>query len=207
MIAVLYGMYGVAGLDGAFDVTRILWIPASVMGTLLLSPILLALEGEISSKERQGRVQREVTTAPSKQSQTPLHWTFPNLGRSNWFAPLFTGTILVFLVASLYAILLRGSGWLLFGDGSSRKNQEDVFSSIFGSSTGAGRGVGGMAQRTVLSNQALRTSARLAATGNWLLDHGERADTLPPLARLCLVYIQFPPTCGPAKDQACHRRL
>merc|ERR1712110_1222457 len=45
-IIILYGRYGVAGMDDNYDVTHVLGLPASIVGTVALSPLLLALEGE-----------------------------------------------------------------------------------------------------------------------------------------------------------------
>lgn len=163
-VAVLYGRYGVAGLDGSFEVTKLLGVPISVIGTFLVAPILLILEGEGGS-ERRGRVQR-LNAAPPKLSQSPLQLALPQLNRSNRFAPLYSGTILVLLAASLHAILLRGCGWFFLGGNRAPKNQEEVFTMLFGSS-GVGAEVSALAKHTILHSQALRTSARLAATGIW----------------------------------------
>jgi hypothetical protein len=163
-VAVLYGRYGVAGLDFSFEVTKILGVPISVMGTVFVSPILLVLEGEGGS-ERRGRVQR-LNAAPPKPSQSPLQLTLPQLNRSNRLAPLYSGTVLVLLCASLHAILLRGSGWFFIGGSHIPKSQADVFSMLYGSS-GVGAEVSALARHTILHSQALKTSARLAASGLW----------------------------------------
>lgn len=170
-IAVLYGRYGVAGLDVDFDVTTFFGIPASIFGTFLVSPILLVLEGDKS--EGRGRIKRISATTPKPTGGSIFRLNLPNLKRSNEFYPVLMGTTLVFLGASAYAILIRGSGlFSLFGASSIARSHSDLFTSVFGS-TGSSEGeddLAVLAKKTILHSQALTTSAKLAGSGFWTSD-------------------------------------
>jgi hypothetical protein len=158
-IIVLYGRYGVAGLDQAFDVTTIMGMPASVFGTFLIAPILLALEGEASG-DRRSRVSR-ISATNAKQPKKTMGVTLTKLSASNRFAPVVAGTFLVFFTATIYTILLRGS--FLF-PGSAAKSHVDVFSNVFGKKTDF---LATMAEKSVSHSEALVMSARLAGSGLW----------------------------------------
>jgi hypothetical protein len=170
-IAVLYGRYGVAGLDVDFDVTTFFGVPASIFGTFLVSPILLGLEGEKSSEAR--RIKRVSAAAPKSIGGSIFRLNLPTLKRSNQFYPLLMGTILVFLGASAYAILIRGSGFFAFLGGTSiARSHSELFSNVFGS-TGSSEGeddLAALAKKTILHSQALMASAKLAGSGFWTSD-------------------------------------
>ena len=147
------------------------WLPqASVLGTILCSPILLLLEGEGSAGS--GRKKYQVSSTKSKQKGLILS----SLKRSNWFAPLLVGTISVFLASSFYAIFLRGCGLskfsFLFGSGDSVSSQEDVFSLVYGSArrtTGVGAldDVAKMAKKSVVHTRTMVAAAKLSGSGIW----------------------------------------
>jgi hypothetical protein len=161
-IIVLYGRFGVAGLDYAFDVTTIMGIPVSVFGTFLISPMLLALEGEVSN-DRRSRVSR-ISTTNAKPPKKTMGLTLKNLSASNRLVPLIVGSLLVFFTATLYAIFLRGS--FLFGS-TVAKSHVDVFSNVFGKKDA----LAAMAEKAISQSQALVVSARLAGSGLWTSDN------------------------------------
>jgi hypothetical protein len=143
---------------------------ASVLGTILCSPILFLLEGEGSAGS--GRKKYQVTSTKSKQKGLILS----SLTRSNWFAPLLVGTIAVFLASSCYAIFLRGCGLskfsLLFGTGDLITSQDDVFSLVYGSArrtTGvkAIDDVATMAKKSVVHTRTMVAAAKLSGSGIW----------------------------------------
>jgi hypothetical protein len=180
---VLYGQYGVAGLDDAFDVTTVMGISASVFGTFLVAPILLALEGEVSN-DRRGRVQR-VSGTNAKPPKQSMGFTLTNLGPSNRLVPLVMGVVMVFLLATVYTILLRGS--FLVG-GSAAKSVKDVVAKVaYGNRKGIDLKT--LVEKSISNSQALVTSAGLAGSGIWtsnsilgpLLHLGGLVATLPSL--------------------------
>eukprot|EP00977_Amphora_coffeiformis_P022667 scaffold11185_cov205-Amphora_coffeaeformis.AAC.1 len=164
-VIVLFGRYGVAGMDFNYDVTTVMGLPASVFGTLAIMPILLALEGESSKGNRTTRV-----TSSTKVAKSSLGINVPLLTTANSWVVLVVATASVFVLASFYAICLRGAGLgNLFGFGKVAKSHEDVFSSIFGSSNSEAdeHDLAALAERAISHSQALATSAKLAASGFW----------------------------------------
>lgn len=163
-ISTVYGRYGVAGV-GVVGSTHVAGIPASVVGTLLCSPILLLLEGEPSK----GRRKLYHTSTSSKRKKGLVLQSLP------WIAPLLTGTIGIFLISTLYAIFLRGCGLskfsLIFGAGDVIKNQEDVFSHVYGSVRHTRAGglddVASLAQKSVVHTRTMIAAARLSGSGIW----------------------------------------
>ena len=136
------------------------------MGTILCSPILLLLEGEGSSG---GSRKKQVSSAKTKKKGLVLS----TLTTSNRFAPLFAGTIAVFLVSTCYAIFLRGCGLskfsFLFGT-SDVKSQEDVFSRAYGSHKTGIRAlddVATMAKKSVVHTRTMVSAANLSNSGVW----------------------------------------
>lgn len=107
----LFGRLGVAGLDAELGLTIFMGIPASLFGTLCISPILLALEGE-SSVENRGRISR--VSGGTKKPTRVSGITMKNLNASNRFVPPIVGTMIVFYLVGCYSIFLRGSPWLEF---------------------------------------------------------------------------------------------
>ena len=162
-IFVLYGQYGVAGIDDSFVVTQFAGMPVSIFGTILIAPILLALEGE-EANERRGRIAR-VSGTNAKAPVNTMGLTFNHLNSSNRLVPLFMGTVSVFIAATLYTIFLRGS--LFFGGARVAKSHTDVFHSMFGNQ---GDELSKLAELAVSHSQTLVTSARLAGSGFWTSD-------------------------------------
>lgn len=166
-IIVLYGRYGVAGLDVQYNVTRVLGVPASVFGTVILSAILLALQSESSENPR--RIQKVSSSTKQGNSIFGLH--LPQLDRSNRFYPLVASSTIVFIAASLYTIFLRGSGFFDFSGGKGiAKTHEHVFSVVFGDTTPQNHDLAELASKTIMHSQAIATSARLAGSGFWTAD-------------------------------------
>ncbi|KAL3793666.1 hypothetical protein HJC23_010238 [Cyclotella cryptica] len=169
-ISVVYGRYGVAGV-GVVGTTSVAGVPMSVWGTLFCSPILILLEGEPSDGSKK---YYQVTSKSTKRGLI-----LPSLTRSNWFVPLMTGTVATFLVATFYAIFLRGCGLskfsLLFGTGEVIKNQEDLFAHVYGNrrTTGAGPldDVASLAQKSIVHTQTMIRAARLTSSGIWTSKH------------------------------------
>lgn len=163
---VLYGRYGVAGLDMNYDVTTVFGIPASIFGTIVLSLLLLACEGENSGKEV-NRTKR-VSTQPQRRTTPSVGLVLENLTSSNQWVPLVAGTASVFVLASLYVIVLRGARFLVLLGGSSNvaRSHEDVFSNVFGTNKDD-HDLVTLAEKAISHAKALVTSAKLAGAGFW----------------------------------------
>jgi hypothetical protein len=155
-IIVLYGRYGVSGMDDTFTVSTIFGVPVSVLGTLLMAPILLALEGE-SRSERSSRVSR-ISSGSSKPPARTMGVTLSQLTDSNRFAPPVAATFAVFILAGLYAILLRGS--FLFP--AVATSHRDLFFK-----TKANDALSQMAQRSLTHTSSIKVAARMAGSGFW----------------------------------------
>ena len=165
-IVVLYGRYGVAGLDVNYDVTTILGVPASILGSFVLMPILLALEGEIGTSNRTRRV-----SSSTKSARSFLGINSTKLSTRNVWVVLIVATAAVFCLGTLYAIFLRGAGLgKLFGAGATPNIHEQVFS-VFGSSDANEdadhHDLAALAVKVTSHSKALATSAKLAAGGFW----------------------------------------
>lgn len=158
-VVVLYGRYGVSGMDETFTVTTIVGIPASVLGTFLVAPMLLALEGEMGS-ERRSRVSR-ISAGGSRPPTSTIGLTLPNLTASNRFAPAVAASFSVLFLAGLYAIFLRGS--FLFAS-SVATSHHDLFSKVTGKGSDS---LAQLAQRSVSHSLSLVVSARMAGSGFW----------------------------------------
>jgi len=165
IMTVLYGRYGVAGLDAGYDVTLILGLPASVFGTFLAALVLFALEGESQSRRSARKVRGTADSSRAKRSST-FGLTLTSLTRSNQFAPSLSSIVIVLVVASAYAILLRGCGVF-----EAATSHSDTFSSIFGKGGTSGGGaqddLARMAEKNMIHSRALAVSARLAGSGFW----------------------------------------
>ena len=156
VILVIYGVYGVSGMDDTFSVTTYFGLSASVLGTLVAAPILFALEGE-NGIDRQSRVSR-ISGGGSRVKTSPFALTLPNLTDANRLAVAVAATFGVFVLASFYVIFLRGS--VLFP--SVATSHTDLFLKVKGSST-----LAQLAQQTVSHNLPLKVSARMAGSGFW----------------------------------------
>jgi hypothetical protein len=164
----IYGRFGVAGVDHDLDITAFFGIPASVFGTLLTSPMLLLLEGG-TSQERQSRVSR-ISATNAKASKRTVGINLPNLNSSNRFVPVIVASVSVFFMASLYTILLRGS--FLFGT-TVAKSHIDVMSVIPDN-------LAAMAKKDISQSQTLIMSARLAGASIWTSN-----SIMGPIIHLC----------------------
>lgn len=173
----IYGRFGVAGVDHALDVTSFFGIPASVFGTFLTCPILLLLEGE-SSQERRSRVSRiGSSNAKASRKTVGVGITLVNLNSSNRFVPVVVAAVSVFFTASLYTILLRGS--LLFGT-TVAKTHTDVMSAVPDS-------VAAMAKESMSRSHTLVMSARLAGASIWTSN-----SMVGPIIHLCGLVAAIP---------------
>lgn len=156
-ILLLYGRYGVSGMDSNFAVTTLMGVPVSIISTFMVAPMLLSLEGETGG-ERRSRLSR-ISAGGSKPPIPSIGLTLPTLSDSNRLAPLLAATVAVFYVASLYAIFLRGS--ILFRS-SVVSSHSELFSKVKGSDT-----LANLAQRSVSHSLSLVVSARMAGSGFW----------------------------------------
>lgn len=159
----------------------------SVFGTFVTSFILLALEGEVASSRR-NKVQF-ISGSSAKNSKAAFGINFETLSPSNRLAPSIAGCILVLLGATLYAIFLRGCGWIAFVSPIPISN-EDAFAKVYGSSrTTEGDDLASMIKKSIAHDQIMKTSAKLAGSGFWtaskmfgpLLHVGGLVATLPSL--------------------------
>eukprot|EP00934_Nitzschia_sp_Nitz4_P001440 Nitzschia sp. Nitz4//scaffold253_size28098//9209//15122//NITZ4_008141-RA/size28098-processed-gene-0.22-mRNA-1//1//CDS//3329544300//1440//frame0 len=157
-LSILYGSYGVSGMDHTFVVVQWMGMPIPVVGTILLAPLLLALEGETAG-ERKSRVAR-VTGASSGPSSQVLSITLPNLKPSNRFAPLVGATYAVFALATVYAIFLRGC--LL----PVAMTHFDVFSKM--AEADSKNGIAQLARQAATNSKTLIVSAKMA--GEMIMD-------------------------------------
>jgi hypothetical protein len=163
-VAILYGRYGVSGLDANYDIRLVLGIPASVVGTLLLSPMLLVLEGEASARKRSA-VSR-LSTGRISSSSPAVGIVLARLRPSNRLYPLFFGSVCVFLAASLYVVCLRGSGLLGFFGGPATS------ATYYGAGTSPGNAqsfhdLAALARLAVSHSNAMMASSQLAGSGFW----------------------------------------
>ena len=194
-MTILYGRFGVAGLDRDSVVTAVLGVPASVLGTLLISPVLLLLEGE-AAQERRNRVSR-LSTSTTNPTRPYTGINLPNLKPSNRIVPVLIGIVSVFFAATLYTILLRGSPF--FGRSVAKSHigvMSNVGRNVAKAHVGAiGRSVGKvmskflinkddslvmMAGKAVSQSQALIMSARLNGASIWTA-----SNILGPILHLC----------------------
>jgi hypothetical protein len=163
-IIIIYGRCGVAGVGADFEVQTIVGLPTSLVGTLLLAPLLLLLEGESNFARKTSKY-----IGPSGHKSERLIFSFPHLHRSNRWAPLFFASVSVLLTASLYSILLRGAWFLsVFDEGMARNNNE-LLNALFREEThGKAQDLAALAgENILLSNAALASSARLAGSSIW----------------------------------------
>jgi len=187
-ITVLYGRFGVAGLDADFEVSTVFGIPTSILGTFLAAPILLALEGESSMDGRGNRLKRPGANQKSRYSLFSF-MNIKNLNSTTKFVPPLMGSVVVFLYASLYVILVRGSGILFFE--KIAVDHQDLYKSATAVSED-GKSLEDLAtlyQQAMVHNRAMYASAQLAGAGFWtspsifgpLLHLGGVAACLPSL--------------------------
>jgi len=158
-IIVIYGKYGLADLDG---LGTVMGVPISVVGTIMVAPILLALEGDSSESPSSRQRLRTVASSKGKGGPAGFWLDLKGLKTSNQIIPLFLGTISVFLMASIYAVFFRGSAWT--GD-SVAKDHEDVFRLMEDKSLDGE--IASMTRKMILHNRALVSAARLSAAGFW----------------------------------------
>lgn len=191
-ISVLYGRFGVAGLDSDFNVATILGLPTSIVGTFLLSTILLVLEGESSGEGRGQRLKKISGAMQKSKSKAFSFMNIQNLNPSTKFVPPLMGSVTVFLYASLYVILVRGSGFLFFE--TVAKDHEQVYKATAAESGSEDTAktlddLANLYQKTMTHNKAMYASAKLAGAGFWtsqnafgpLLHLGGVAACLPSL--------------------------
>merc|ERR1712029_903239 len=133
-------------------------VPTSLVGIILISPILLALEGEglVETRNRVSRV-----TGMTKKSTKVLGISMKNLNASNQFVPPIAGTLIVFQLVGFYSIFLRGLP--VFGPSISKSHGEK-FSGILSMNIDA---VGLMAEKATEHSRAFVLSARLKGCSFW----------------------------------------
>ena len=157
-ISILYGRYGVAGMDAGFELTTLFGIPASVLGTMVASLNLLWLEHD-SSKGSRARGNKRQSAGNDSVTTNWMCINIPSLSDSNRLAPSMTATIVVLVGASVYAILFRG---LI----SAASSQQVVFDSIYGSGTGADD-LASLARQNDIVGAAVRTASALSGSSFW----------------------------------------
>eukprot|EP00980_Cylindrotheca_fusiformis_P021365 scaffold8240_cov133-Cylindrotheca_fusiformis.AAC.10 len=171
----VYGRFGVAGVDHGSDVTSFFGVPASVFGTLLTAPMLLLLEGE-TSQERRSRVSR-IAGATPKGNRKTLGINFQNLNSSNRFVPVVVAAVFVFFMASLYTVLVRGS--FLSGAAVAEGSGDVLYATPDKLSA--------MARDSTSQSQALVMSARLADASIWTSN-----SIIGPIIHLCGILATVP---------------
>jgi len=153
---VVYGRYGVSGLDDSFDLTTMLGMPASIIGTFVLSSVLLGMDTAVSS-QRRSRVSR-LSGGGSKVPRETLGLFLGSLAPSNRIVFPILGCIVAFSTATLYTIFLRGLG------NGAPTGPVDLFSSMIGKGS---ESLSAMAGKTINNSRALVVAARLAGCGIW----------------------------------------
>lgn len=165
-ICVLYGRFGIAGLDADFNVVTTIGNPASVIGTFLAAIILLGLEGESSPEGRGNRLR---PTAPKSGCKLPSFTNIKNLNSSTKFVPPLMGSVTVFLYASLYVVLVRGSGFLFFEKIAS--NYDEVYKASSAKIPDSTKvqidDLAALYQKALVQNKSMSASAKLAGAGFW----------------------------------------
>lgn len=170
-ILCIYGQFGLAGI-GVISGT-LLGIPVSILGTFVAAPILLLLEGE-AGENISNRRTYNIAASSGRPSLPTFGITFQSLTRANRFAPPVVGTVSVFLIASIHAVLFRGCGWLslnIFRQGEdATKNTKDVFANVYrflNKVTGAKQKEDVVNRTNVLQSKAVASAAKLAAASVW----------------------------------------
>lgn len=156
-IAVLFGRYGVAGMDVGFELTTFFGIPASVFGTIVTSLVFLLLEDE-SSRSGRGRSNKRLATTTESSATNWMCLNLTALSDNNRLAPSTTAVVVVLLGASIYAIVFRG----LYAAATS----QSVFDSIYSNSAGA-EDLATLAKKNLLHREAVQTAAALAGSSFW----------------------------------------
>jgi hypothetical protein len=136
---ILYGRNGIAGLEPEFDVSTILGIPISVVGTMALSLILLALDGETSLSSRGRGSGRSTVTTSVRHRYSFWRLNLHQLDHNNQWFPCLAGCYIIFMFATAYVIFLRGSGMLSWigvsASGSYNDSMEYIVPGSIGDST------------------------------------------------------------------------
>lgn len=124
-VAILFGRCGLAGIGAQFEIQQVFGLPSAIIGTFFISNLLLLLEGEPVSERVRGssRASQSGTGAMSA-------FSFQKLSRNNWWAPVYFGNALVMLLASAYAIFLRGA-WFLNYLGAEQKSPKALLGDLF----------------------------------------------------------------------------
>jgi len=173
-ISIIFGRYGVAGLDEYFDVQLFFGSPVSVIGTVVVSPILFLLEGDVSAA-RSSVAKLSAASKKGSTSSGSFGLSFPSLRRSNQWSPPLFGTVFVFLIASLYAIGARGSGILAVlgvsdGPASATATIPDTITLVRGLSQPlnvAFKDLATLAENSMAQDKALAATAKLAGSSFW----------------------------------------
>eukprot|EP00547_Thalassionema_nitzschioides_P016769 CAMPEP_0194235990 /NCGR_PEP_ID=MMETSP0158-20130606/3343_1 /TAXON_ID=33649 /ORGANISM="Thalassionema nitzschioides, Strain L26-B" /LENGTH=1209 /DNA_ID=CAMNT_0038969619 /DNA_START=43 /DNA_END=3669 /DNA_ORIENTATION=+ len=182
-VIILFGRYGVAGMDADFSLTTFFGIPASVLGTVIASSILLLLEGEHSANNsNHGYRNNHVSGKPQSVQYTWMSLNFHQLSKSNRLAPLLTAISAVLVCASLYSIILRGV--------LTAATPENVYESIFNESNGADD-LASLARKNLQHRQAIQIAAKLSGTSFWTA-----SNPFTPILFLAGVFATFPSIYG-----------
>jgi hypothetical protein len=160
-IAVLFGRYGIAGMDADFGLTTFFGIPASVLGTAVVSLVLLLLEGESSKSNGRAHGRKRINAPSQSGTSSGSTWMYLDLAQlteSNRLAPPVFAVATVLVVSSLYAVLLRGL--------VNAATQQRVFDSIYNSGGGS-EDLATLAKKNLLHRQAVQTATKLSSASFW----------------------------------------
>ena len=168
---ILYGRNGIAGLEPSFDVSTFLGIPLSVVGTILLSSILLALDGESTSSSSRGRGGgRATVTASVRIRNTFWRLNLHQLGRNSQWFPMFAGSFTIFMLATNYAIFVRGSGLMSLFDFTVYPSHDATFVSTIYDTEGENDIISTLVRNALA--ESLDMSVHLDRTSFWTSPNG-----------------------------------
>jgi len=163
----IFGGFGLASIDVSSSFRYILGIPASIPCTLMVAPILLLLEGDPKN--------RYTNSAISTRNLSYLGVTLPLFSRhTRTLIPMLAASF-IFIIASFYAILFRGSVNWLFTH-SVHKSYDDMFQSMYGSDARVTfiknhSEIAGLLQKQINHKNSIAVSSKLAASGFWTSMH------------------------------------
>ena len=165
-ICALYSRCGVASVDGSMDFHLLFGIPLSTLGTVCSSFILLALQSESVGR---GAVRKLSTPIPSSRSLIYSLFSFDKLTARNRFYPVLGGASLVFLLATLHVIFLRGSPFLNLV-APVPNTHRDAVSTMNSGEEKINNELLEVVGKIVQQNMVLAASAKLAGSGFWTAD-------------------------------------
>eukprot|EP00816_Leptocylindrus_hargravesii_P005500 CAMPEP_0196825662 /NCGR_PEP_ID=MMETSP1362-20130617/93190_1 /TAXON_ID=163516 /ORGANISM="Leptocylindrus danicus, Strain CCMP1856" /LENGTH=1321 /DNA_ID=CAMNT_0042206137 /DNA_START=55 /DNA_END=4020 /DNA_ORIENTATION=- len=161
-VAGVYCRFGLSNINSVGRSNGMMGIPYSIIGTFLVSPILLCLEQLRHDGSDYHRASRYNPSMHYKAGHSP------RISIRIISSPMkvaFAGTCAVLFIASFYAIVLRGCGIFSLGV---HKNHEDVFASVYGEgsrSSAASSGNSPALLKKLVHDKVIEASAQLASAG------------------------------------------